>query len=308
MIPIYKSSGTIHDLFGELLKLSPEISDQLEVIFVNDSSPDDSVFRLRQLAVSQSFKVRIIHHSRNFGAFNAIRSGLDQSSGEFLAVMAADLQEPIELIQQFFEVLATKEFDLVVGKRVNRQDPFVSRTLSRIFWALYRTLISKDVPAGGVDVFGLSKRFKDELMQLKESRSSLIAQLFWLGFRRREIPYKRQKRFEGRSSWTFSKKFDYLLDSVFAFTDLPIKFLLFSGAFGLVLSGFLGALVLLAKMSGSTTTPGFAATFITILFFGSLNMVGLGLVGNYSWRGYENSKNRPGSLIMFSEEFNEHEG
>lgn len=302
IIPIYRNAENIASLRRELDFLAGKFSPNLELIFVNDGTPDSSVQLIRTLFSDFSGRVRLIHHSRNFGAFNAIRTGLASSSGKYIAVLAADLQEPITLIEDFFLALSKKNVDIVVGTRQSRGDSPLTKFLSGMYWSIYRKLVNKEIPKGGVDVFAITHRFRDQLLLLGESRSSLIAQLFWLGFRRIEIPYERKKRESGTSSWTVAKKIDYMLDSIFAFTDLPIRIILLSGVLGIGLSFVLGTLVLYGRVSGTIESPGFATTLITILFFGSLNLLGLGLVGNYAWRSFENSKVRPHSLTMFEEE------
>jgi hypothetical protein len=169
--------------------------------------------------------------------------------------------------------------------------------MSQLFWKLYQRMVVRDMPRGGVDIFGCNRIFRDHLLALEESRSSLIALVFWLGFRRKYINYERLERLEGSSSWTFSKKIDYMLDSIFAFTDYPIRLLMRFGIIGSLLSITVGTVVLIGKMAGLIAVPGYAATILIVLFFGALNLVGLGLVGNYAWRGYENSKKRPLAIV-----------
>jgi polyisoprenyl-phosphate glycosyltransferase len=168
---------------------------------------------------------------------------------------------------------------------------------SRLFWRLYRRLVIQDMPKGGVDVFGCTRRARDELLHLKEANSSLVGLIFWLGFRRQEIGYGRQAREFGRSAWTFRKKFNYLLDSVFSFSDLPIHVLSAVGVIGLLVAGILGILIAVLRVQGSIDVPGYAATIIIVMFFGALNTLGLGLVGSYAWRTYENTKQRPLAII-----------
>jgi len=211
--------------------------------------------------------------------------------------MAADLQEPPELLVQFFKSLAEDECDVAIGTRSARNDPFFARIASGIFWNLYRKLVVKDMPEGGIDVFGCNNLFRQELLKLEESRSSLIALIFWLGFRRKPISYEREERLEGKSSWTFSKKVDYMMDSIFAFTDYPIRLLMKIGAVGSLLSICLAIIIAVARALGYIEVPGYAATILAILILGALNLFGLGLVGTYAWRGYENSKQRPLSVV-----------
>jgi hypothetical protein len=168
---------------------------------------------------------------------------------------------------------------------------------SSIFWGLYRRLVVHDMPKGGVDIFGCNKAFREQLLQLSESRSSLIALIFWLGFRRKFIEYERQVRQEGKSAWTFKKKLEYMMDSVFAFTDYPIKLLIRMGATGSIIALLIGLMVVAARLSGAIEVPGYAATMVVVLLLGTLNLLGLGLVGTYAWRAYENSKQRPLAIV-----------
>ena len=130
--------------------------------------------------------------------------------------------------------------------------------------------------------------------------------LFWLGFRRKEILYDRRPRKQGRSAWTFRKKLTYFFDSVFSFTDLPIRLLIGFGLLGLVTSVVVGITVFSLRMLGFVDVPGYTATVLIVLFFGGLNALGLGIVGTYAWRGFENTKHRPLALVMKHDCFEGH--
>ncbi|MGE8447863.1 MAG: glycosyltransferase family 2 protein [Comamonas sp.] len=293
VIPVYKNEASLPRLISALTELKNSIQCELEVVFVVDGSPDNSFGLLRESLHTHPFATQLLLHSRNFGSFAAIRTGLKAARGDFFGVMAADLQEPPELMISFAEALQKDECDVVVGTRTGRDDPFLSRIASQAFWSLYRKYVVKDMPSGGVDVFGCNRQFRDELLQLQESRSSLIALIFWLGFRRKLIDYSRQARQEGVSGWTFRKKLDYMLDSIFAFSDAPIRALLRLGFIGCLISVLLMVMVFVAKIVGDIPVPGYTATLLVVLFFGALNMFSLGIVGTYAWRTYENSKQRP---------------
>ncbi|MBK3467249.1 glycosyltransferase family 2 protein [Pseudomonas sp. MF6776] len=297
IVPVYKNSDSIPRLIQALTDMNHALENQLEVVFVVDGSPDDSFALLKQALGAMSFPAQLLAHSRNFGSFPAIRTGLMAAKGEYFGVMAADLQEPPELLISFFQSLAADECDVAIGTRNARQDPLSSRMASSIFWGLYRRLVVHDMPKGGVDIFGCNKAFREQLLQLNESRSSLIALIFWLGFRRKFIEYERQTRLEGKSAWTFKKKFEYMMDSVFAFTDYPIRLLTRMGAMGSIVSLFIGLMVIIAKLSGAIDVPGYAATILVVLLLGTLNLLGIGLVGTYAWRAYENSKQRPLAIV-----------
>ena len=297
VIPVYKNEASIPRLLEALTAMNQDLNGQLEAVFVVDGSPDQSYALLRDAIDKLAFPAQLLAHSRNFGSFPAIRSGLEVARGEYYGVMAADLQEPPELLVAFFMALDADECDVAIGTRVGRNDPLISRLSSGLFWGLYRRLVVRDMPKGGVDVFGCNRQFRDQLLQLEESRSSLIGLIFWLGFRRKLVGYERQLRQEGKSAWTLSKKVDYMMDSIFAFTDYPIRLLIRIGAIGSLLSALFGMIILIARLSGAIEVPGYAATMIAVLFLGALNLFALGMVGDYAWRGYENTKQRPLAVV-----------
>ena len=297
IIPVYKNQASIPRLIEALKFMDDELNGLMEVVFVVDGSPDQSYTILRDEIEKLNFPAQLLAHSRNFGSFPAIRSGLEAARGDYFGVMAADLQEPPELLITFFKALHENECDVAIGTRISRNDPFISRLSSGLFWGLYRRLVVPDMPKGGVDVFGCNRQFRDKLLELEESRSSLIGLIFWLGFRRKLVGYERQLRQEGSSAWTFSRKLDYMMDSIFAFTDYPIRLLIRIGSIGSILAIFFGIVILIARLAGAIEVPGYTALMIAILNLSALNLFGLGMVGTYAWRGYENSKQRPLAVV-----------
>lgn len=297
IIPVYKNAESIPRLIKVLAEVNMSLDNELEAVFVVDGSPDASFSLLQKELGNLPFSAQLLVHSRNFGSFPAIRSGLMAASGEYFGVMAADLQEPPELLISFFQALSNDECDVVIGTRNARNDPFLSRLASSIFWGLYRKLVVHDMPKGGVDIFGCNRAFRDQLLKLEESRSSLIALIFWLGFRRKFVDYERQVRQEGKSAWTFKKKLEYMMDSIFAFTDYPIRLLIRMGTIGSLGAVLVGLMVIIARISGAIAVPGYAATMLVVLLLGTLNLLGLGLVGTYAWRAYENTKQRPLAVV-----------
>ncbi|MDO8464048.1 MAG: glycosyltransferase family 2 protein [Gallionella sp.] len=307
VIPVYRNEESIPDLISALADVTRRAKQDFncatEVVFVVDGSPDSSHAILERALPSAPFTSQLLLHSRNFGSFSAIRTGLQAATGNYFGVVAADLQEPPELILQFMEKLSDGNCDVVVGCRENRQDPLLSRGASNLFWALYKKFVIREIPEKGVDVFGCNKAFRDQLISLGEANTSLVGLIFWLGFKRREVTYERRVRRHGKSAWTLKKKFNYLLDSVFSFTDLPIKLLSLFGLLGVMTSMLLAVVILLAKVFGNIPVPGYAATVLTVIFFGGLNSLGLGIVGAYAWRAFENTKNRPLAVVMALQKF-----
>jgi len=303
VVPVYKNEENVPPLLDAMAHLQANLDDDLEVVFVVDGSPDNSYRVLRDALPKSGLTAQLLLLSRNFGAFSAVKAGLRAGRGDCFAVMAADLQEPPELVREFQRVLSTDEADVAVGVRAGRDDPWLSRCLSGLFWALYRCLVQPEIPPGGVDVFGVTRAVRDEVLKLEESNSSLIGILFWVGFRRAQVPYYRRRRNIGKSAWSLSKRLRYLTDSVFGFTDLPIRLLIRFGLFGLLASISLTLAVLVARFSGTIDVPGYAATLLTVVFFGALNAFGLGIIGNYIWRAFENTKTRPHYIVAKSHSY-----
>jgi glycosyltransferase involved in cell wall biosynthesis len=277
IVPVYSNEENL----PALLELVGELNDQtpIEAVFVVDGSPDRSAEILQSKLPEAPFPAQLIQLSRNFGSFAAICAGLRYGAGDYFAILAADLQEPPELILQFLAALKSGEVDVAVGERIARDDPWFSRVAAGVFWRFFRTFAVQDTPPGGVDTFGCTRQFRDSLLSLNEVDSSLVSLVFWLGFRRRMIPYVRRKRMLGKSAWSLRKKIDYAIYSVFNFTDLPIRLVLASGALACAAAIVMGSVVLFARLTGLITAPGYSALALLITFFGGLTTFSLGVVG-----------------------------
>lgn len=306
VIPVYRNSENIESLLQALEKLHGEIPN-LDVVMVVDGSPDDSYEKLWEALPNRAFPSQLLKLSRNYGSFSAIRAGMAAARGKAMGVMAADLQEPPELMVEFRRKLLEEGYDVAVGVRESRDDGLFNNFSSRLFWKLYRRYVSREMPVGGVDIFACTAPVRDEVLRLTENRSSLVAQLFWVGFRRAEVSYGRLARTHGVSGWTFAKKVNYLLDSVFAFSELPVRLLTRMGLLGLAASTVWALVVLVARLTYNIPIPGYTATMLAITFFGALNCFGLGVIGEYAWRAFENTKGRPNYIVAHQTSFTSEE-
>lgn len=296
VVPIYRNEHNVDDLVVALREFA-ERHRRLEVILVDDGSPDRSRLLLENALRDAPFAVRIIRLSRNFGSFAAIRVGIEHARGDYIAVMAADLQEPPELVDSIFATLASEDVDIVFGQRTGRADGLITRMSSAAFWSIYRRFVIADVPVGGVDIFGCTAEVAKSLLAMREHNSSLLAQLFWVGYRRAFVPYERRAREKGKSGWSFRRRLRYMVDSIFAFTDLPILVVLWVGAFGLASSLLIGLVTIAARLIGLIDVPGYATVVLVTLFFGSVNLFIQGILGLYLWRMFENTKQRPLAIV-----------
>ena len=296
VVPVYRNEENIPDLLRALSDLATKVRG-FEAVLVVDASPDNAETLLRAALPNLGFPAQLLSLSRNFGAFAAIREGLAHARGEFFAVMAADLQEPPELLERFFGMLRADEADLCLGVRRSRADPGLSRFLSQTYWRIYKRFVIHEVPTGGVDVFGCNQAVRTALLTLDERSGSLIGQLFWVGFRRREVPYDRRARAKGSSAWLLSKRVRYFVDSVFAFSDLPIHILVAMGGVGAALSAVVSAVVLAAWLLREIPVEGYVPIMLAVLFFGFATLLALGIIGIYVWRISENVRGRPNAIV-----------
>ena len=303
VIPVYKNEDNLPRLLRELEALAARVPEPFEVVFVVDGSPDRSAVILREALPTWRVASQLIELSRNFGSFAAIAAGLRHGRGDLFAVIAADLQEPPDLVLRFRELLASGGTDVVFGHCVGRADPWASRVMSDAFWALYRRFVVPDMPKGGIDVFGCTRVVRDRLLDLREVNTNLLALLLWLGYRRAFVPYERRVRQEGRSAWTFARKVRYALDSVFNFTDLPIRLLLGLGTAATLFSVVAGITVLAAWAFGLVPVLGYTPLMLAIMSFGGLTALGLGIVGQYLWLSLQNTRNWSPFIVRSATEF-----
>ena len=297
VIPVFGNEANISRLLQEMERIAGASPIAVELVLVVDGSPDRSLDVLRESLPGRGFSAVLVSLSRNFGAFNAVRCGLEIATGDYFVAIAADLQEPADLSLTFLGPLRAGEADIVFGTPSTRDDPWFDTLSSRLFWSAYRRLVLPDVPAAGVHTFGCTKVVRNRLIELREPTTNLVALLFWMGFRRAYVSYEREQRRAGRSAWTLGRKLRYGLDSMFSFTDLPIRFLLLLGLTGTVTAVTFSILLLAASFTGRVEVPGYAPTMLAVTFFGSITSLGLGILGQYAWLILQATRGRPSYLV-----------
>ena len=296
VVPVYRNESTLPELLRQIAALHEPAATPFEVVFVVDGSPDNSYALLKLSLPGMPFPSQLINLSRNFGSFAAIRAGMMHARGDVMAVLAADLQQPVSSLSQFFAVLE-RGADIVVGQRASRDDPWFSHAAATIFWRLYRRFVQPEMPEGGADSFACTRQVRDVLVALPEANSALVGLLFWVGFRRELVTYPRVGRISGKSGWTFKRKFRYAFDTAFAFSDLPITLMIIAGALGI--GGALAAsvAVLIAWSVGAVDVRGYTPLMLAVLFSFSTTLLAVGIVGGYVWRIFEHTKGRPVPLV-----------
>jgi dolichol-phosphate mannosyltransferase len=297
VVPVYWNAGTLPALLERLRAVGEQLRpDELELVFVDDGSGDDS-FALLRAEAERDGRVRVLRLSRNFGSNAAILAGLTYASGDAIAVLAADLQDPPELVPALVAEWRGGG-EVVVAARRSRDDPFVSRLLAGAFNRLFKRLVFRDFPAGGFDFLLVSRRVAQVLVEMGERNSYIFGQVFWVGFERRVVEYDRAGREEGRSRWTLAKKAKYFVDAFTAFSYVPIRAASALG-FVLAIAGFVyAAIVIVLRLTGAiSNAPGFAALAVLILVAAGVQLIVTGMIGEYLWRVLEESRRRPAFIV-----------
>jgi len=269
----------------------------LEVIFVVDGSPDASLRILLEKKTSKLLpkESKIIELSRNFGQVPALIAGLETSKGDCSICYSADMQDPPELFLEMFNLFVQKN-EIVLAIRASRRDSFFRNFTSRIGYSILRRKVPT-IPKGGFDFFLLGRSARNSLLIRSGSRRFIQGDILNLGFDPRFIEYNRTAREKGKSAYTFAKRLETFVDAFYDSSDLPIKVTTRLG-FAIAVSGFLSAIYLLiVYFKGESPFNGFTALVTSILILGGIQLMVLGVIGEYIYRIYDITRNRPKHII-----------
>jgi glycosyltransferase involved in cell wall biosynthesis len=298
IIPCYNEAEGLSLLADRLDHLVKKLSNkvQVEVIMVDDHSTDGTHHQLRELCAQRTY-MKFIRFSRNSGSHVAIVAGMKYAKGDAAVFLAADLQDPPELVVEMIDKWE-KGFDVIWAVRTEREG--VSRSsvfLSNMFYRLLNSMTDIRFPKKGADYAFLDRKVINGLVQSAGSKPSLGALISWLGFMQTEIPYVKEARKFGKSKWTLSKKLNAFAEAFVGFSYLPMRFMSLIG-FIAAFCGFIYALiVVIFRFVVGDQIEGWASLMVVILIIGGLQMIMLGVLGEYLWRNLEESRRRPLFLI-----------
>jgi dolichol-phosphate mannosyltransferase len=299
VIPVFNNADSLPLLFEKLHNLDIQLQElklRTELIFVDDGSIDNSVTILHDFQ-QESPHVKVIKLVKNYGAVNASRTGLKYVSGQAFSVLAADLQDPPEIILEMCkEWMNGSKF--VVCERVSRADPIVSRVFSRLHYFIFRKFVFPSYPKGGFDIALMDRSMLNTIISsVKSGSAPLLA--FSLGYPPKILKYNRPARIHGKSSWTFSKKFNFFLDLIFGYSNRPLRLISGLGVLVSFSSFIFAAIVVFNAAFNNISVPGFAALAVLTSFLVGLILLMLGIIGEYIWRIYEQVNNRPPTMIEY---------
>lgn len=263
-----------------------------EYVMVDDGSKDNTVDELIKFKNEQPGKVKIIKLAGNVGSYNAILAGMNYATGDCCVVIAADLQDPPELMVKMYSHWKNG-IKLVVGNRADREDSFFQKAFSNSYHKLIQKFALKNIPDGGFDYVFFDKQLKDEVVKINEKNTNTLYLLAWLNYDMVCIPYTRSKREVGKSRWTLQKKIKLFIDSFISFSYAPLKFISITGITLGLIAFIYSLVIIILKFSGSIEPTGWSSMMVVILFVSSFQMIGLGIIGEYVWRNLEASRQRP---------------
>jgi polyisoprenyl-phosphate glycosyltransferase len=298
IIPVYNNEGSLEELFelikSELFAKNPDLV--FEIIFIDDGSEDNSLNVLLSLKNKEAF-IKIIQFTRNFGSVNAFVAGLKIANGKFFVSLSADLQDPPELINQMIFYHLKENYQIIICSRIARQESFFRKFTSGIFFRLIKIFSFSQTPKGGFDCGLCGLRTREYILINSEANTFLQGMLLWTGYKIKYIPYTREKRKIGKSGWTFSKKLKYFIDGILSYSFFPIRLISLTGII-LALLGFIYAfIILVAKVFGNIPLKGWASIIILILVLSGIQLLMLGIVGEYLWRTFDQVKRKQNYLI-----------
>jgi glycosyltransferase involved in cell wall biosynthesis len=299
IIPVYYNEGSIEKTFNILQDKVISINKDLrcEIIFVDDGSKDNSLNEIQALKEKHPDLIKIIKFTRNFGQVSAIYAGYQYAQGRCLINISADLQDPPELINEMINYHFGDGYEIVICTRESREDSYFKRKTSDIFYNLIKKLSFPNMPSGGFDFVLISGKIKNIILEKREANPFWQGQLLWTGYRTKFIPYKRIERTSGKSRWTFSKKIKYLIDGVTSYSYFPVRLMSVVGSL-VAFVGFLYAIfIILARIFGNVVPYGWAPIMVMILVLSGIQMLMIGVVGEYLWRVLDQVRNRQPYII-----------
>ena len=291
IIPLYNEENLVDELIARCLAALQQAADDFEIICVDDGSTDRTLEKLLAHH-GRDGRVKVLVLSRNFGHQSAYTAGLTYAKGDCIAMMDGDLQDPPELIPAMVAKLTADNLDVVFGKRIQREEQWPKRQLIGLFhWLFQRVLRNQDIQnSGNFSVF--SRRVAQALLALQEKNRYLPGLRFFVGFKQGYLEYRRPDRHDGAAKMNLKMLARLAFDAFFSFTDLPLKVCLYTGILGAIIFFLALCITVTTKFLG-LVPMGWSSTVLSIFFFGSVQLVFIGILGEYVYRIYRETQNRP---------------
>lgn len=292
IVPVYNEEDTIAVFLDRTIPLLEKFEIRFEILFVNDGSTDNTKHVLINHLIDDS-RLKLINFSRNFGKEAAISAGIDFATGDAVVPIDVDLQDPPELIPVMVDHWKSG-FEIVYGLRTSRDnDSIPKRVSANLFYKLFNKLSPLKIPPDAGDFRLIDKKVVKVLREMPERNRFMKGLFSWVGFKSLPIPYERPARPKGETKWTTWELWNFALDGILSFSSLPIRIWTYIGTGIAILSFFYGAFIVLRTLLYGIDLPGYASLITIILFLGGVQLISIGILGEYIGRIFIESKNRP---------------
>jgi polyisoprenyl-phosphate glycosyltransferase len=289
--PLLNEEQTVHELYQRLKAVLIQLQISHEIIFVDDGSSDRTLFVIEKIA-SADPDVKYISFSRNFGHQVALYAGIEKSIGERVVLIDGDLQDPPEIITTLWQTI-NKEYDIVYAKRSGRKgESFLKKFTAKLFYRILRRITSIKIPLDTGDFRIMDRKVVKELLRMNDHTKFLRGQIAWLGFKETSITYNREERKNGSSSFGYATMTRFAFDGITGFSNFPLKFASVSGIIVSLLAFAFIIWVLLAKLVWGQTISGWASIMVAVLFLGGIQLLSVGIIGEYISRINASVRNR----------------
>lgn len=298
VVPLYNEEKNIRLMYDRLVSSILKITSNFEIIYVNDGSNDNSFLELLKLS-NEDERVKYINFSRNFGHQIAVTAGLDYSKGAAVVIIDGDLQDPPEVIPEMY-ALYKEGFEVVYGQRLIRKgESFLKKITAKYFYRILKKITNINIPVDTGDFRLIDRKIVNDLKNMPEQNKFLRGQIAWLGYRQTSVFFERDERKFGETGYPFSKMLKFALDGITGFSDVPLQFVTKTGIFISFISFLVILYAIFSHFILERTITGWTSLIISSMFIGGVQLISVGIIGEYISRINKNVQNRP--LYIVSE-------
>lgn len=300
VVPCYNEAEVINIFYDELKKIQDELKIDFEVIFVDDGSKDKTLDLIREVSLNKG--VRYISFSRNFGKEAAMLAGLKAATGEYVAVMDADLQDPPYLLKEMYNILKEGEYDSVATRRVSRKgEPIIRSFFARIYYKIINKISKTEIVDGARDYRLMTRQMVNSVLEVTEYNRFSKGIFSWVGYNTKWLEYENVERVAGTTSWSFFRLFLYSLESIVAFSTLPLSIASIFGILFCFIAFIIIVIIIIKTLVIGDPTSGWPSMACIMFFIGGIQLLCTGIIGQYLAKTYLEVKKRPIYIIKETE-------
>lgn len=295
VVPCYNEARTLQAFVAEILAVQAQLPKVfLELILVNDGSADETLGVMRALASEHPNRISYLSFSRNFGKEAAMLAGFEHAAGEWVAVMDADLQDPPEMLLEMHQLITSTEYDVVATRRVSREgEPKVRSLFATMYYKLNNLISDVKIEEGARDYRIMTRPVIEAILSLPERNRFSKGLFSWVGFEVKYLEYPNIERQAGETSWSFTKLFDYAIEGLISFSDVPLTLASYVGLLTFVMAFVYGVYIVIRTLIFGAATPGWPSLAVLVVGMGGLQLLCLGIVGKYIGKIFIENKQRP---------------